>query len=120
TLRWMQKPSSWWRTGLLALVLALEFYSTYTSLLYIAFLSLLVVVVQPRLILRWIAVGILTLIFALPTMPQFISNALGRLNTMPQPPDSFPQEMVKIYTLFGGTEFHALIMGVALLILLYL
>ncbi len=120
TLRWMQRPASWWRTGLLALVLALEFYSTYTSLLYIAFLSVLVIVVRPRLAIRWTAVGILTTLFALPTMPQFISNALGRLNTMPQPPDAFPQEMVKIYTLFGGTQIHVLVMGIALLIVLFI
>lgn len=119
TLRWMQKPSSWWRTGLLALVLALEFYSTYTSLLYIAFLSLLVVVVRPRLAIRWTVVGILTIIFSLPTMPQFISNALGRFNTMPQPPLPFPEQMLKIYSLFGGTDLHAVVMGIALVLVLY-
>ncbi|MBI1279583.1 MAG: hypothetical protein GC179_15760 [Anaerolineaceae bacterium] len=119
TLRWMHKPSSWWRTGLIALVLALEFYSTYTSLLYIGFLSLMVILVRPRLTGRWTIVGLFTVFFALPTLPQFISNALGRLDTMLQPPEAFPQEMVKIYSLFGGTEFHAVVMGIALLIVLY-
>ncbi len=119
TLRWMRKPNNWWRTGLLALVLALEFYSTYTSLLYIFFLSLMVVVLRPRLMLRWVAVGVLTIILALPTLPQFLSNALGRLNTMPQPPSPFPEQMLKIYSLFGGSEIHAAVMGVALLLVLY-
>ena len=119
TLRWLRKPNSWQRTALLALVLALNFYSTYTSLLYIGFLSLLVVVVNPRLVLRWVAVGVLTIIFALPTMPQFISNALGRLNVMAQPPDAFFQEMATIYSRYGGTAAHAIVMGVALLIVLF-
>lgn len=119
TLRWMQKPSSWWRTGLLALVLALEFYSTYTSLLYIGFLSLMVVLVRPRLILRWVMVGLLTIVFSLPTLPQFISNALGRLDTMPQPPPPFLEQMLKSYSLFGGDDIHAAVMGIALLIVLY-
>ncbi len=119
TLRWLNQPNNWRRTGLLAVVLALNFYSTYTSLLYIGFLSLFVVVVNPRLLVRWIAVGILTMIVALPALPQFISNALGRLNTMPQPPDAFPQEMTKIFSRFGGTEAHAIVMGVALLIVLF-
>jgi len=119
TLRWLRKPNSWRRTILLAVVLALNFYSTYTSLLYIGFLSLLVLVIQPRLILRWIAVGILTVIFSAPTLPQFISNALGRLNTMPQPPGSFFDEMATIYSRYGGTPAHAVVMGVALLIVLF-
>ncbi len=119
TLRWLRQPNSWWRTGLLALVLAFNFYSTYTSVLYIGFLSLLILVVRPWLMLRLIAVGILTIVFSLPTLPQFINNATGRLNVMPQPPDAFPQEMAKIFSLFGGTEAHAVVMGVALLIVLF-
>lgn len=104
TLRWLRQPNSWWRTGLLALVLALNFYSTYTSVLYIGFLSLLILVVRPQLMLRLISVGILTMVFSLPTLPQFINNATGRLNVMPQPPDAFPQEMAEIFSLFGGTR----------------
>ncbi len=119
TLRWLRKPESWRRTVLVALVLALTFYSTFTSALYVLFLTVLVVIVRPRLLLRWIGVGIFVVIFTLPILPQFLGNALSRLDVMAQPPDVFGVEMVDIFTRFGGTAAYAAIIGVALLVVIY-
>ncbi|MCA0457782.1 MAG: hypothetical protein LCI00_27705 [Chloroflexi bacterium] len=110
TLRWMRQPDNWRRVLLLAVVLALTFYSTFTSVLYIAFLSLLVVVLRPRLFPRWVLVGGVTAMIALPAIIQFIGNAAQRLDVMPQPPKDFLTEMVQVYTDFGGTSIHLVLM----------
>lgn len=119
TLRWMRQPTSWRRTIMLAAVLALTFYSTFTSVLYIAFLTFMVVVVRPRLFVRWVGVGVVTAIFALPVVIQFIGNALQRLDVMAQPPKDFVTEMVQVYGDFGGTPVHVVVMLAALAVVIY-
>ena len=119
TLRWMRQPGNWQRVALLALVLALTFYSTFTSVLYLAFLTLFVVVLRPRLLLRWALVGMVTLVIALPAVIQFFGNAAQRLDVMPQPPKDFITEMVQVYTDFGGTPIHLIIMLAAVTTLIY-
>ncbi len=118
-VRWMRQPESWRRMVMLAVVLALTFYSTFTSVLYIGFLTLLVVIVRPRLLLRWVGVGITTLILALPAVVQFIGNAGTRLDVMPQPPKDFVTEMVQVYNDFGGTTAQLVLMLTALGVLVY-
>ncbi len=116
TLRWLKQPANGWRTVLLALTLALMFYSTFTTVLYIGFLCFVVVVIRPRLIPRLIVVGVLAMIIALPAVIQFMGNATSRLNVMAQPPDPFLQEMFEVFRSFGGTSAYVAIMGVALII----
>jgi hypothetical protein len=120
TLRWMAQPNNWRRTGLLVIVLALAFYSSFTSIVYIAYLSFIVLFIHPRLLLRWVVVGIATVIVTLPAAIQFAQNASERLNRAPPPPLPFGAEMVNIYGQYGGTTFTAAILGLALLLVLYL
>lgn len=119
TLRWLRQPENWRRTVMLAAVLALTFYSTFTSVPYIGFLTLMVVVVRPRLLLRWVGVGVVTLILALPAVVQFIGNAGSRLDVMPQPPKDFVTEMVQVYNDFGGTTAQLVVMLAALGAMIY-
>lgn len=119
TLRWMRQPVSGRRTIMLAAVLALTFYSTFTSVLYIAFLTFMVMVVRPRLFVRWVGVGVVTAILALPVVIQFIGNALQRLDVMAQPPKDFVTEMVQVYSDFGGTHVHVMVMLAALAVVIY-
>ena len=64
-------------------------------------------------------VSLLTLGLTLPTVPQFLNSALGRLNVMPQPPAPFPEAMAQIFSLFGSTTAYEGVVGVALLLVLF-
>lgn len=118
TLRWLRQPHRWRRRVLVALTLALMLYSTFTSVLFIAFLSLMVLAVRPRLLLRWVEVGVLTVIMALPAVIQFVDNAARRLDVMEQPPKDFITEMLRIFGAYGGTLAQAVLIGIALLLVL--
>lgn len=116
-LRWMQRPN-WDRAVLLCVVLAALIYTSYTSFFYIAFLTLFMVVLRPKLLLRWIGVGVITVVLVLPLLPSFLSSVGGRLEVMRQPFQPLPQALATLYSEFGGTAWFLipLVVGGVLLL----
>ncbi len=120
-LRWLRKPGSWRRLLSLGIVLGLTFCTTFTSAFFIAYISLFVIVIRPRLIWRWMLVALVIVLVCLPVLPQFFSSASGRLDAQGQPLPPFGEAMLKIYGLFGGTVASVVVFATALILLtLYL
>lgn len=101
-LRWLRRPT--WQRGLLvAVTLAGLFYTSYTSAIFIAFVSGVVVLLRPRLIVRWIGVGLTSVVLMLPILPSFWANAEQRLEVMVIPKPPILQSMADIFRDFGGS-----------------
>lgn len=118
TIRWLQNATRG-RAILVALALSATLYMGFTALTFIAYLTLVVVITKPRLLLQWIGIGILVLILALPLAPQFVANSAARLNLL-QPLPPFLEAMTKIYLEFGGTTWFFLPLAAAALLLIAL
>ncbi|MEP7287506.1 MAG: glycosyltransferase family 39 protein [Chloroflexota bacterium] len=119
TLRWLNKPS-WRKAAGLAILLAIMFYSSFTSALFIVYLTLFIVVMRPRLFLQWVAIGIGVLILTIPIIPQFIKNGPGRVTSrLLQVPLPFGEAMLKIYQDFGGSIVFVGLLVIAGLLLLW-
>src|SRR5690606_5565532 len=84
TLRWLKRPT-WRRGGGAALSLAAMLYLSFTAFAFIAFLTVFVVALTPRLFLRWLGVGVGVLVLSLPVMPQFVGGISRTTDVMPQP-----------------------------------
>jgi hypothetical protein len=118
TLRWLRRPD--WRRSLpLALTLAWLFYSSYTSVFYIGFLTLFVLILKPRLFLRWAGVGLATLVLTLPNLLTFLQNSGQRFAVVVDPPPPFVEAMLQAWADFGGSDWFLLILGVAVLLLVW-
>jgi hypothetical protein len=117
-LRWLRRPD--WRRGVpLVLTLAGLFYSSYTSVFYIGFLTLFVLVVNPRHFLRWVGVGVGTFVLTLPTLLTFLQNSGERFAVAAEPLPPFLEAMLRAWTEFGGSAFFLLILGASIVILLW-
>jgi hypothetical protein len=103
TGRWLHKPG-WRNAALVCLTLALLLHASFSSLIFIPYLTLFVVVMRPRLFIRWVVIGIGVLVLDLPIIPQFIENrVVGRLNAMHLPPPPLGAAMAIIFRDFGGS-----------------
>jgi hypothetical protein len=110
TLRWLQHPTSWKRTILVSLSITALFSSSFTTAVFIAYLSLFVLVMQPKVIIRWAGVGVLTLLLCLPVLPKFLNSAAGRLDMMPTPVGPILDELVPVYQRFMGNAPYLLVL----------
>lgn len=120
TLRWIQRPS--WQTsvGLMVTIAAL-LYTSYTSLPFIAFFTLMVLVLRPRRFGQWVGIGMGVAVLILPLVPRFLNSAEGRLSLMAQPPPPVLEGLQQIYSAFGGSVyFVALLIAAAVLMLILL
>ncbi|HVO44144.1 MAG TPA: hypothetical protein VMT34_16060, partial [Aggregatilineales bacterium] len=94
---------------------------SYTGLVFIAYLTLFVLIMNARLLLKWIGIGIATLILTAPILPRFLTNGPARIEgAMPQPPLPFFQAMLKVCQDFGGSAWFLPLLGAAALSLLWL
>jgi len=116
-LRWMHRPN-WGRAASLGVVFAALIYTSYTSFFYIAFLTFFLFVQRPRLFVRWVGVGIITIVLVLPLLPRFLSSAGSRLEVMRQPFQPLPQALATLYGEFGGTQWFLIPLVVAGLLLI--
>jgi hypothetical protein len=115
TVHWMQKPSRPRAAGV-ALLIAVMFYTSFTSAAFVALLTVLVIVMRPRLFFRWVGIGIGVLLLTLPIMPQFYEYGPGRVGgVMDQPVPPFFEAMVNIFRDFGGPSWF---LGVVLLLVI--
>jgi hypothetical protein len=105
TVRWMRTPT-WPRAAGVALAIAAMFYTSFTSATYVAVLTLLVIMLRPRLFFRWVGIGIGVLVLALPIMPKFYEYGPGRVGgVMDQPVPPFDTAMKTIFRDFGGPSW---------------
>lgn len=119
TLRWLHKPT--WRRGIpLTMTFALLVYTSYTSLLFIAFLSLYVLVMRPRQFPRWLLVGVGTGILLLPLIPAFLASAGSRLQVMEIPFAPLPEALANLYAEFGGTNWFLIPLALAAAISIFI
>lgn len=116
-LRWLRQPHLWSRSALVALLMAAMFYSSFTSLLFIAYLCAFVLIQRPRLLRLWLRVGLMTLLFILPVLPQFAASAGRRIDTMVQALNPFVPTMLELYQLYSGTRLLAGVLALCLLLL---
>ena len=65
------------RAAGVALLIAVMFYTSFTSAAFVALLTVLVIVMRPRLFFRWVGIGIGVLPLTLPIMPQFYEYGPG-------------------------------------------
>jgi hypothetical protein len=117
-LLWLQE-SSLRNSMLVVAAVSSLLYIGFTALPFVAFLTLFVAILKPRLILNWLAIGIAVFAITLPLAPQFFSNSGPRLDTMPQPVPSFQIAMDKISLEFGGSraiQVLLLVSGVCLIL----
>jgi hypothetical protein len=118
TLRWLVRPG-WRRAVPLCLAIALLLHAGFSSLILIPYFTLFVVVVRPRLFLRWVIIGFGVLVLVAPIIPQFIeNNVLGRLDTMRLAPPPFPQAMADILRAFGGSYWFLIPLLIAAMLIL--
>ncbi len=118
TIRWLRRPS-WRRAAGVAVTFALLMYTSFTSAVFIAYLTLVVLVMRPRLLGRWIVIGAATLGLSLPVMPQFFSYGplrVGARMIIPLPP--FGEAMALIFRDFGGADGFVLLVMIAAITLL--
>jgi hypothetical protein len=103
TLRWLGRPDL--RGGaLVSITIALLLSATFSSLIFIPYLTLFVVVMRPRLFVRWVGIGVGVLVLILPIVPQFIeNNVMGRLSAMHVPLPPFGEALAAIFRDFGGS-----------------
>lgn len=118
--RWLNHPTRR-RAFPLILVLALMVYASFTSIPYLLFLSLFVLVMKPRLFGPWFAIGLAVFVLTLPEIPRFLASASGRIGSvMPQPLPPLPEALNTIYTLFGGSQIFVFVLAAAVMLLVAL
>ncbi len=110
-LRWLRQ-ATWRRSLALAAVLAALVWSSYTSFAFIAYLTLFVLAMRPRQLLRWGRVGIITAVLISPLLPRFLANAAARFEVVNQPMPLFPEAMAAIFAEFGGPSWFLIPLGV--------
>ncbi len=119
TVRWLH--SSTLRNAVfVVLSIAATLYVGFTALTFVAYLTLAVLILRPRLLPQWIGVGIGVMVLTLPLAPQFLANIGNRLNTMPQPVAPFWEAMAKVYSEFGGSGWFLISLVIAALGLVFL
>jgi uncharacterized membrane protein len=105
TLRWLRCPT-WQRAAGPAISIAALFATSYTSAAFVPVMSLLVILLRPRLILRWMGIGVAALALSLPVLPRFYNNATTRVsNPMNQSIPPFAEAMQTIFRNLGGPEW---------------
>lgn len=119
TLRWLDQPS--WNRGIgLAVTLAMMFYTSFTVVPFVAFLTLFALVMRPRRFPYWIADGVGVLLLSLPVLPQFFQNGLPRIsNRLVQVLPQFGSAMIKVYHDFGGSDWFLVPLAVAILLVVW-
>jgi hypothetical protein len=119
TMRWLRHPT---RPNAIPVTLAISatLYIAFTALPFIGYLTVVVLILKPRLLLQWVGIGIGVMLLTLPLAPQFLANISNRLNTMPQPVGSFFDTIVKAYSEFGGSGWFLIPLVVAALLLVFL
>jgi hypothetical protein len=118
TLRWLRQ-ATWRRILTLAGVLAAMIWSSYTSFAFIPILTLFVLVMRPRQLLRWVGVGIATAVLVSPLLAPFLANAAARFEVVNLPMPSFPEAMIAIYTDFGGSSWFLIPLGTAIVLIAF-
>ncbi|MEZ4669145.1 MAG: glycosyltransferase family 39 protein [Anaerolineae bacterium] len=117
-LRWLQQPQDWRLMVILGTTLALTIYGSFTSLIFIAFLTLVIVILCPRLLIRWILVGVVTLLLVMPIVPQFLANASERVSRTSQTLPPFVEALLGQYKEYGGTDLFVVALAVAVILLI--
>jgi hypothetical protein len=119
TLRWLNRPTSLARTVVLAVFMAALFATSFTAPIFIGYLTVLVLLLQPRALLRWIlAVGSLTAVFSVPVLQRFLTSASTRLNVMFVPLDPFLEQMYRVFLDFVGNPWYVILLLTAVLLFL--
>lgn len=119
TLRWLDHPNLR-KSALLAFTLALMFHTSFTVIPYIAFLTLVVLVLRPRHFLLWVALGVGVLILCVPVLPQFFNSSVGRISSrLQQDLPDLAGALIQIYRDFGGSVLYLGVMIAALVLVIW-
>jgi len=115
--RWVRRPESIWRSVTVAALFALLFGTSFTAAPFLILVSGWVLIYRPRLIGRWLGVGVLSAVLAAPFILQFIQNASGRLDRDKEMP-GFSEAVGLMYSQFTGSEVVAAVFAIGCLLFL--